>query len=419
MSRIVFSLIILSISFVLGALCFPESSMAQYEASPYEITGVSVDVSDESSVKARNKAFIEAQAFVQLAEKFGHKGQRPSQEMLASLVQDFEIEKEQLSSKRYRGSFTIRFNEQAVNSYFGSNLGHGVYSQSTVSYAQENNGRKALILPFMQMGKENILWQKDRNYFWLALQNDPIFSAGAYELPTGTISDSTDVWEKDPNLISMSSIRKIEERYGVGEVIVITMRESSAGRGNFLLDMYRTDQSRVELVKTIPFSGALTSTDQTVYTKAALILNQALQSEWKPVEERYGDFAHEEPQTTINQRVESAEQVPSMTQTPYQGGLSYSTTPEQNKSPAAATFTKEKKHVVASYGTIMEWAALQRTLKSSKSISSYNVESVKVREASLSISYADWPAVMKDLATSGYRVEMNQDGSVRLSRQGQ
>ncbi|MDY0029188.1 MAG: DUF2066 domain-containing protein [Pseudobdellovibrionaceae bacterium] len=419
MSRIAFSLLTLAMFCVsfLGnagnqALNQALAQTAYSGASNgYAISNVEVDVTDNSSVKARDKAFVEAQskAFRQLAERFGRADVSPSPEMLSSLVQDFEIEKEQLSSKRYRGSFTIRFRESAVNSYFGSTLGHDTGYQAVTS--------KSLILPFMQVGKENLLWQKDRNYFWQAISSNPLFASNAYNLPVGNVSDSTDVWERDPNVLSMSSIRKIKERYGVTEVIVASFREEGRGQDGFRLDLYRTDMNRVDLVKTIPFSAALTSTDQTVYTKAASILMQALSSGWKPVVQNYGDFGMLDTATDSGEGTSGIQSAPVPEH--IMGSVTHSPIVQQREagSTGGISFaTQGNKSVKAIYHSVSEWGELQKTLKKCPSISGYRILAVKVREAELSLSYADWPAVIKDLASYGYRVQMSQDGNVTISK---
>ncbi len=420
MSRIAFSLLVLvTLGLSLAGIAGNQASAQIYGGSSnaYEISNVEVDVTDDSSVKARDKAFVEAQskAFQQLAERFGRAGANPSPEMLSSLVQDFEIEKEQLSSKRYRGAFTIRFRESAVNNYFGSTLGHDSGYQTGSS--------KSLILPFMQVGKDNLLWQKDRNYFWQAISSNPLFAANAYNLPVGNVSDSTDVWESDPNVLSMSSIRKIKERYGVTEVIVAALREEGRGQDNFRLDLYRTDMNRVELVKTIPFSSSLTSTDQTIYTKAASVLMQALSNGWKPIAQSYGDFGMQDAVPYTGEENTNAQQVQPAQPTPVpdhvMGSVTHPPMAQQQPRPTTGgiSFTTQgDKTVKAIYHTVSDWGELQKTLKNCPSISGYRILAVKVREAELSLSYADWPAVIKDLASYGYRVQMSQDGNVTISK---
>ncbi|HPQ50243.1 MAG TPA: hypothetical protein PKZ89_01040, partial [Alphaproteobacteria bacterium] len=162
MSRIVFSLVLISIFQILP---LGHKAQAQTPYDPYVVTGVRVDVVDETSVKARDKAFVEAQekAFRQLSERLGQSnssnlGNLPSSEVLSGMVRDFEIENEQLSSKRYRGSFTIRFRESALNSYFGKNIGRPNESvtegatRDPVVGSGEITSEKTLILPYSYDG---------------------------------------------------------------------------------------------------------------------------------------------------------------------------------------------------------------------------------------------------------------------------
>lgn len=168
MRRIVFSaafLVILS-----GFLtCFAPIAGAQNGNDPYIIHDVEVDILAESAVKARNKAFGEAQAkaFKLLAARFVsnedlEKLPVPDAQKLSGLVKDFEISKEQLSNKRYRGTYEFRFREGAVRAHFG----HG-----PVYFAEEKTEEpyRILLLPYYQDIKKTVLLKKNSTPFWLSL----------------------------------------------------------------------------------------------------------------------------------------------------------------------------------------------------------------------------------------------------------
>jgi len=223
MRRIAFSLI-LTASFLTFWVGVP--ACAQTVGQTYVVADVQADASDESSVKARNKAFDQAQteAFKTLAARLGNADRKiPDSQIISSLVKDFEIKNEQLSHKRYRGTFTFRFREASVNRYFG--ISGGGYSAAPEIAAAPSSGQ-TLVLPFITAKDNSILWDKEKNEYWKALVAKTTDTHIIY--PAGTVLDSTDVWEKDPTLLSMSSIRKIRERYGVDRVIVAVMRGGSS-----------------------------------------------------------------------------------------------------------------------------------------------------------------------------------------------
>lgn len=81
------------------------------------VKGVEVDVSADSALSARNKAFAEARrkAYEHLAARNMPESDLenlniPDDAVLASMVRDFEIENEKMTSRRYVGTFNVRFN---------------------------------------------------------------------------------------------------------------------------------------------------------------------------------------------------------------------------------------------------------------------------------------------------------------------
>lgn len=130
MIRIVFSCLLIQISgFFLAVLPASAQDSAPVSAplpveDPYTVSGVQVDLVDESSAKARDKAFLEAQkkAFSVLAERFGQAGKTVPADQLAGMVDDFGIDQERFSSKRYKGRFTVRFRKSSVDNILGGEL---------------------------------------------------------------------------------------------------------------------------------------------------------------------------------------------------------------------------------------------------------------------------------------------------------
>ncbi|MEC8664523.1 MAG: hypothetical protein VXY16_03530, partial [Pseudomonadota bacterium] len=92
--------------------------------SLFTVQDVKVDVTSENAAKAREEAFGKAQmkAFEILVERLASSGEAanitpPDYITVSSLVRDFEITNEQLSSVRYIGTYTFRFKKEAVRQY--------------------------------------------------------------------------------------------------------------------------------------------------------------------------------------------------------------------------------------------------------------------------------------------------------------
>jgi hypothetical protein len=95
-------------------------------ALPYEVMGVPVDVTAADAATARDQAIVEGQrkAFTMLMERLLGTEQAatiptPDDAQLSRMVQDFEVESERLSSVRYIGVMTFRFDAAAVDAAMG------------------------------------------------------------------------------------------------------------------------------------------------------------------------------------------------------------------------------------------------------------------------------------------------------------
>lgn len=218
MARIVFFITFISLFWVIssGKLVFAQNS-------PYSVKGVEVDVLDESSVKARNKAFVEAQrkAFQILSTRFYAEGELavlkiPSDEKLSGFIQDFKIASEQVSTKRYKGVFDFRFKAGPVHQYFGR--GPVYFVEDTVS-----DVKKILLIPYYHEEKKQIVFNKAQNPFWGSLLED--LKDRAYViLPEGNIQDLTDIGYKTPGYLSSTTVRRLKARYDVTQIVVATAR---------------------------------------------------------------------------------------------------------------------------------------------------------------------------------------------------
>src|SRR5262249_1516926 len=102
-------------------------------ANPYEVTGVPVDVTASDAATARDQAIVQGQrkAFTMLMEQLLGADKAPSVAVpsdaaLGNMVQDFEVESERLSSVRYIGTMTFRFDADSVNALIGRPGDNGV-----------------------------------------------------------------------------------------------------------------------------------------------------------------------------------------------------------------------------------------------------------------------------------------------------
>lgn len=100
----------------------PTPGGVQREDANLIVSDVMIDRTADNAVQAREQAMAEArrEAFKRLAQKYMTPAayasfRMPDDRTIATMVQDFEIKGEQLSSTRYVASFTVRFRDQVRN----------------------------------------------------------------------------------------------------------------------------------------------------------------------------------------------------------------------------------------------------------------------------------------------------------------
>ena len=105
--------------------CGSGYSAATAASSLFTVENVQVDVTAANALEARQQAFEEAQflAFEELTKRMLSAPQPADYrnlpvQTISSLVQDYEVKDEKLSAKRYIGTYTFRFRDNAVRKYF-------------------------------------------------------------------------------------------------------------------------------------------------------------------------------------------------------------------------------------------------------------------------------------------------------------
>ena len=140
---------------------------------PYTVRGVQVDVTAESSMKARDKAFTLGQqtAFLALAKSMSgdDKVKMYDEAQIGKLVKSFEVETERASGTRYTATLTYHFKPQATSALLSKN---GVeVSDDPYNRPKKRDGIEALsattmpterilVLPILRATDRSILWEE-------------------------------------------------------------------------------------------------------------------------------------------------------------------------------------------------------------------------------------------------------------------
>lgn len=242
------------------------------EDSMLSVTDVMVDKTAANAVVAREEAMVEARrlAFRMLAERHLSPSayanlKMPDDVVIATLVQDFEIKSEQLSSTRYVANFTVRFRD-AIRNYisipvmprpaygygqgygqeqsgYNTDVGQGVQGQAPYGHMasgqQQTGGMtppaldagSVLILPYYEnMAGDTLLWEEPNPWRQMWQLSPPRQANSKHQVivPLGDIADvaagpAEAVWKGD-----YTTIEKLRRQYGVAQVVLAVANKSGA-----------------------------------------------------------------------------------------------------------------------------------------------------------------------------------------------
>ncbi len=265
-------------------------AQSAHAANPlFTIEDVKVDITAVSAVAARAQAFDKAQvdAFQTLAERMLSASdlaqfKAPDVDTISTMIQDYEISDERLSSVRYVASYKIRFRDDAVARYFAN---------SNVAYTAVS-ANPALVLPFLRKDGKTMLWSPYNNWKE-AWDRAGDVSSGVVPLlvPLGDIADVRDIGDESAMDYNNTNLNQILERYSASEAIILiaepdatlsrVQNASDAAVGNLAVQIYRTDRGRPEYVQQVDVLAGGTDTLANVMDRAVTSVRGALKSNWK------------------------------------------------------------------------------------------------------------------------------------------
>ena len=263
------------------------TGLARASDPQFTVTDVEVDVTSDNALTAREKAFDQAQskAFTMLAERMALQDDSskppptPDPITLAAMIEDYEVTQEKLSNVRYIGTYTFRFKDSAVKSFF---------SQSNVQYTDKTSDT-LMLLPFYQADGRSDLWSDGNEWkqAWDRIESNK----GLVPLivPTGDLDDVRNIGDDDATDYSAAELESMMERYGTRESVIaiaipdseFLQSEASAARGTIKIDLYRTDRFKAEQVQQVFVNAVSGQSRAAVFDEAVRSVKKALQNNWK------------------------------------------------------------------------------------------------------------------------------------------
>lgn len=253
--------------------------------SAFTVKGVKVDVTAESATVAREQAFAQAQqsAFRQLADRLLSDSemaafQMPETETISTMINDFEITEEQLSSVQYIAAYTFRFKKDAVRNFLGG---------SGLSYTDVSS-KPVLILPYYQWGSRTVLWGNDNPWLAAWTRGEEQDGLVPVTVPIGDIQDVSDMGDADALTYNTENLERMIDRYGAGEaVIMIAAPVWSADQPETQIPVeinimvYRTGSGRPEMAQNLKITANPDDSATVLFDRAVQEAQKALQLEWK------------------------------------------------------------------------------------------------------------------------------------------
>lgn len=254
----------------------------------FTVEDVNVDITAQNAVAAREMAFEKAQldAFTILKQRMLSESEAanlPATDVstVSTLIQDFEISNEQLSSVRYKATYKFRFKDNAVKQFL---------SGADVQYT-DMSASPALVLPFYKREGNTTLWSP-YNFFMKAWNRaDNLSGLVPLVVPLGDISDVQDIGDDDALDYHDRKLDRILARYEASEAIILIATPderlarvesaSDAALGSLEIFMYRTDRGRPEFVQAVDISAGSNDSLASFMDKAVQRVQRELRKDWK------------------------------------------------------------------------------------------------------------------------------------------
>ena len=226
------------------------AAMAQEDLAVYKVTDVIVDVTSGSASLARDSAMIQAQraSYGMLLERLGATGSaaKASDDVIASLVQAMDVQKEHAAGVRYLGTFSVQFKPDAVRNFL---------SGKGVTFV-EARARPMVVLPILRSNGRDTMWEDMTP--WHEAWANAAKNAGLVPMlmPQGDLDDIAKIGAPEALGGKQENILAIMQKYEASGVVVPLLQADLAapdGKKEAVVDVLRFDETGKPL-DTIHFS---------------------------------------------------------------------------------------------------------------------------------------------------------------------
>ncbi len=271
---------------VFGLLSLNAPTQGHAADSAFTITDVHVDVTSDNAAKAREEAFGKAQysAFRQLADRLLSEGEAASFQMpdvstISTMINDFEVTNEQLSTVRYVGTYTFRFKDKDVRQYL---------NMKNMSFTDVAS-KPVLVLPFYEDGGRTVLWDDSNPWMKSWADNKTFQGLVPVMVPIGDLQDVADIEEGQPLSYENEKMSAMIERYNAREaLIVIAAPKNPVSQNdvmvpsNLEISIYQTSGDKPRFLRSVNVANESDSDfGKAMFNEGVQRVRSVFQDQWK------------------------------------------------------------------------------------------------------------------------------------------
>ena len=365
-------------AFILSLLVFPAFLHAAETSTAFTVEGVEVDVTAKNAVLAREQALEQAQekAYQMLAERLLSPEEVASLKVpdpitLSSLIQDFEVTKEQVSKLRYKGVYTVRFRPNAMKSRMAADG----------KTLPDLNKKPVLVLPVFQSAAGIQLWDEANLWMaaWRAMPTDKSLIQPTV-LPLGDAQDMAQVQDNAGLDIDPMAVQQMATRYGADDVALLmaSLEQGQSASAALQVSIYNNGFEGPVFVQKMKIEKEAQETDDAFYARAAGKVKALLRTDWKAnaaYTQAPASQTQEAPVTAYNVNKQPAYAV--------QGN---------NGVPVAATRPAlgpvSQYAGLVRFSSVQDWVRIKSTLDKIYGMQGVMVKGLKPREAMIDLRFA-------------------------------
>ncbi|MFA5593463.1 MAG: DUF2066 domain-containing protein [Micavibrio sp.] len=409
----------------------------------YTVEGVEVDVTAKNAVMAREAALAQAQikAYEELAARLLpperlQSFKAPDADTISMFVQDFEVTNEQLSTTRYKGTYTVRFRPTAIRQQFalGGPAGMDGYHPAAAGQLPSGMARPVLVLPMFEQSGRVTLWADQNPWMqaWRSLPEDRSM-AQPTALPLGDIQDIGAIGDHEGLHYDPMRVQEMATRYQAEDVAVLLASAAALpnGQGQLVVNIYHNGFEGPRFVQKLTLDQLPGETDAALMTRAATRVKFMMRENWKGATAYHPQAAQTQQQQTpqLGSYRQTHQAPPAGTYTPRYQGNNYEPrmagSPQvpphvQGGPPDTAPYhtrqalgTTTAYVATARFASAQDWVRMKNALDRVYGMQAVMVKALKPREAQIELRYAGTiPALQSALQGAGMTMRGGYNGTV-------